>query len=616
MRWIRVLLATAGAAACLLLLWSLTQIDGVPAIVVVALMALAALAAWRPDAGLLATAVFVPLASWLGRRWNYQVTWAETIVVAAAAGLCARAVVRREGSARTIAPVVALALVVAASLAEQLWALQLRIGTDTLVAQLGALARSDYFVNRGFTAVDFSMRLLEGLLLFQAAATVARTDPTFPRRMAQAICLAAAVAAAVTATGLWSSARQSATPFATLARFIATVRWNEHYGDLNAAGSYFVMALLTALGLVRGGRAWIVPAAFIALGLWIAGSRTAMLAGVTAALIVAVPLVRRSSRRSLITVAGMAVIIAAASFATIRVPRGNQIDSLTATRVRAELAATSLRMTGSHPLTGVGIGQYRLHSGTFSSPELLRLFPPARDENAHNNFLQILAELGLLGFGALLWLLGAAARRVTDALRPSLADGVRWGIAAGLTAFVLTWLGGHPLLIDEPAMTFWLLLGAIAGVAPEQAQSGRGPRTPFLVVLAAALAVSVPWRARQQIAAADLEHVGIGVSTWQRGEGGMRYRTGGTTSTVFIPADAPIVVIPLRSAVRDTELRVRLTLDGRPADIVRVPADRWYELRLVVPPTSKARFRRLEFLVEDAPSGEAALLMIGKVEPR
>lgn len=615
---IRGLLATAGAAGCLLLLWSLTRVDGVPSLVVVSLFALAAVSAWKPDAGVFTAAVFLPLAAFLGRRWNYQVSWAEAVVVALAAGLCVRAIAgRRADGGPTRLPAAVMALVVGASLAEQLWALQLRVGTDALLAQLGSLLDSTYFLNRGFTAVDFAMRLLEGLLLFQAAASLSRNDPTLLRRLTQAICLGAALAAAATVAGLWASARTSATPVATFARFVATVRWNEHYGDLNAAGSYYVMTLFAALGLARGARAWIVPSVLIALGLWIAGSRTAMLAGGVAALVLAIPALRRPSRRSAFALAALVLfVLTAAVVGALRAPaRGNQKDPLTAARVRVELAETSLRMTGSHPLTGVGIGQYRMHSGAFSSPELLVLFPPARDENAHNNFLQVLAELGIAGLAAFLWVLWTAARSTAASLKSERTGPVHWGVAAGLLAFVLTWLGGHPLLIDEPAMTFWLLLGAGAG-AGAAASAIRPGRRAVTLLAAAALALSVPPRAHQQIAAADLEHVGIGVSAWHRYEDGVRYRLAGATSTVFVPADARTVSVPLRSAVDATELQVNLTLDGRAADVVRVPSDRWYDLRLQMPQSGGARFRRLQFDVAGAPSGEAALLMIGKVEPR
>ena len=101
---------------------------------------------------------------------------------------------------------------------------------------------------------------------------------------------------------------------------------------------------------------------------------------------------RRSPPRLLL----LALLAAAAAYAIPE--RGNQRSAITAANVRWELARTSLRMTASNPAFGVGIGRFYSRSGEFSSPELLESFPPAIHENAHNNFLQILAELGIVGF--------------------------------------------------------------------------------------------------------------------------------------------------------------------------------------------------------------------------
>ena len=71
------------------------------------------------------------------------------------------------------------------------------------------------------------------------------------------------------------------------------------------------------------------------------------------------------------------------------------------------MAIVSWRLLARNPAFGVGIGQYYELSGD----EMLHL-PVGRiyiRQNAHNNFLQILAELGVVGFvcfGALLWMSG------------------------------------------------------------------------------------------------------------------------------------------------------------------------------------------------------------------
>ena len=62
-----------------------------------------------------------------------------------------------------------------------------------------------------------------------------------------------------------------------------TLRWNATFGDINAAGSFYVMALLAAAGLAlaAAGRTRALHAAAalcLAAALWLTGSRGALLA--------------------------------------------------------------------------------------------------------------------------------------------------------------------------------------------------------------------------------------------------------------------------------------------------------------------------------------------------
>ncbi len=128
------------------------------------------------------------------------------------------------------------------------------------------------------------------------------------------------------------------------------------------------------------------------------------------------------------------------------------------------------------------------------------------------------------------------------------------------------------------------------------------------------LAASIPVRARNERADFNLEHQGIGLSGWRDELDGVRYRVAGPTSSVFVPSGSRSFTVPLRAATQ--ELRVELRLDGRPADVVRVPSDRWLPMQLLLPFGANPRFRRLEFRVTDVPPNAAEILMIGKVQPR
>jgi O-antigen ligase len=468
------------------------------------------------------------------------------------------------------------------------------------------------------------MRLLESLFLFRAASLAARASPAFIPWLARCLVMGATVAGTLNLWRLWEAAERVTPPLVTFLRYLASVRLNVHYADLNAAGSYFVMVLFVAVGiaLLPRHRKWIAAALIICAALWVTGSRAAFVAGMLAAIVM--PISRRLRQvdahhaRIGLAVTALVLVCTAATAAYYLPQRSSQSSSLDALRIRWELAKASVRMTVSHPVFGVGVGQFYHLSGEFSSPELLRLFPPARNENAHNNFLQILAELGIFGFAAFLWLLLVAATHVRAGLSARAADPLRWGIAVGLGAFLLTCLGGHPLLIDEPAFAFWLTLGTAAGwQETRRAAATRLPRTPT-VSLAAVLIVLIliPVRARQQMAGADMEHMGFGLSLWQSDPDGVRYRYSAGQSTVFLPADARLVSIPLRVVEPHRTIQVRLRLDGRPADVVVIPADRWYELRLPLPAeASRSRFRRLDLDVSDAHPPGTSILMVGKVEP-
>ena len=108
--------AALGGVLFLSLLFSLVRVVAVPLFAVAGLAALGVLAALRPADALVALAVGVPIASWVGRQWNPAVAWPEALAAAFCAGYCARGIGRSsdERTQAIDAPVFSTIAIVAA----------------------------------------------------------------------------------------------------------------------------------------------------------------------------------------------------------------------------------------------------------------------------------------------------------------------------------------------------------------------------------------------------------------------------------------------------------------------------------------------------------------------
>ncbi len=617
------------AAVLIVITGSLFHIDRVPALIAAGLLCLTAVAAFRPDRALLAVAAIAPLATYILRRWNPGVAWAETLVVAFAAGWYSRQVFVRHESALPAAlrlPSIVFACVVIASLTVQVLLEQARLGNSEFATWMLRVISRNYFVSGSEPFLHAAALLLEGLLLFSVSARVAARDARFARRLAGTLAASTAVAAGLNLLQLVDSARRFDNFWGMLVQHISTARLNAHYGDVNAAGSAFAMVVFVSAGLALAARGerratlvWALATAFIGLGLWMSGSRTALFAAAVALAGLAVAAARKqmSTRARLGTNVACALMILAAIAVIYAPTRGNQKASSVAAQVRVEMARTTLRMVAGAPLFGIGLGEFYQRSGEFSSPELLAVFPPARHENAHNNFLQILAETGITGLGAFLCLLAVLLYVAARPLARAPRDPFAWGNMAGLCAFLLTCLGGHPLLTREAAYAFWLVLGIAAGYASLTTSPGTNapafpswPRRAAWIVIAC-LAISIPMRAASARAHADLEHVGIGLSRhWETAEDGVRFRSAVTDASLFVPAGTGF-----RFSVRtETPERLEMKLGGRLADVVPLVPNRWTDV--VIRARSErtdTRFTRLDLRVLGAEQ-RPVTIWISKVE--
>jgi hypothetical protein len=228
-----------------------------------------------------------------------------------------------------------------------------------------------------------------------------------------------------------------------------------------------------------------------------------------------------------------------------------------------------------------------------------------RRENAHNNFLQILGELGVAGFAVFIWLIVDALRRAFSGFRPGRPDWRRAGLLAGISAFLLTWLSGHPLLTPDVAYAFWIALGtavALGAVQQTRPVSFQRRRELWVGVCVVAVVCSVPVRIHNERQSANLTGVAYGVYGWETERDGTRFRWIRQNGTFFIPATAKAVEIPVRALHLDGNpgpTEVTLSIDGRLANALRLEDDRWVRTRILLPSAAPdARSRRIDVVVD------------------
>jgi O-antigen ligase len=603
------------AALFATILSSLVHLDyvGVVPEAVVALLVI--VCALRPDAGLQIACALLPVAGFLAtRRWSGELPWAEVAACAAIAGAsiaAARGRDDRHVPFAVAAPALLFGMAVAGSMVASLGVLALRLGPGFVEALRTQLTR-EYFINvRGFPALHTGLLLIEGILLLALTARVTNGRPALLRRFAGTAVIGAVLAGGLNIAKLLQTAARGGAFWSSLADLSGNVRWNIHYGDYNAAGSYFAMAALLAIALAFASArraAWIAAAAATIAALYLTGSRAAY--GATILALASAVLMHRlgASRHRLAMLAGIGLAAGAVVMAiALLVPhRGNQQSSLLAADIRIEMAKVGGRMIAQYPVFGIGLGEFYQRSGSFSPWTLFEKFPVAVHENAHNNFVQVTAELGVPGGLLFVWLVFAALFVAAHGVH---ADTLRLFVLAALGAFVITWLAGHPLLVHAPAYLFWIVLGAAAGTASVPG-GPAAPRKGIVAACAVLIAALVPWHMRAMANEADLEHIGIGLSAWHLSDDGWRYREGQGHATLFVPSGGFKVVVNPRV---DLAVRAELRLDGRVANIVVLRPHEWNTIKMPGrSEASRARYARLDLRLLDEPR---AMIWITKVEP-
>ena len=141
---------------------------------------------------------------------------------------------------------------------------------------------------------------------------------------------------------------------------------------------------------------------------------------------------------------------------------------------RPEVYLAALRMFALFPFAGLGQSEFYRQSANYELTQSVFLSVEQNGENAHNYFVQTLAETGLLGFGAFVLLL--AYPLIRRSVRCSLIPGI-----VALCAIFGANLFGHSLLVRENlllAACFVALMYAAAPTAGAATKDGQMPQAP------------------------------------------------------------------------------------------------------------------------------------------
>ncbi|MGE5359762.1 MAG: O-antigen ligase family protein, partial [Bacteroidales bacterium] len=606
------------------------SVGGLAATAIVTAMVFAATA--RPGYALLVCAALAPLGWPLAIVVGSPCSLGEPLVLAFLGGWLLRETVpprpRRDPPIRgLVVPALLLSLIVVGSIIFQLLVAQVSTDYPWPYARqiITFIFRDSLAEPHALPALAFGALLLEGVGLFVATLVLLRRQSSLVAPMLRMLVAGGIGVALLNVYRLIHICMVSPQPLLVTVR---TARVAYAFPDLNAAGSYLAMMALLAVGLAtvsESGPAraiprslWFAGAAVVLMAMWMTGSRAALYAAPFAGLVVATYLVRVTRKVSMRSLAAAVVLLTAALVLVAwLMPRDTTYRGLPVTvQWRIGQWAGAIRAFESNPVFGIGVGQFWNLSPRFFDPELRRVFP---HENAHNNFLQILAELGFLGLVAFLWLLVAIGRRAIAALGTQVQPFVA-PTAAGVLAFLLTCLVSHPLLVVPVSHAFWLVLGVLAALSlpgadaatgDDVATRGRGAR--LLWVAIACLGISVPLRASHFVRTeANLDNVAIGfASRWEADREVGRARTFVERATFYVPGGMCTVTVPLRVVEATTRRPVYLDVlvDGRQAARVRFVDGIWRRVDVPLHAQSGARFLAVEVRTFRNPS---VVVQVGK----
>ncbi len=433
------------------------------------------------------------------------------------------------------------------------------------------------------------------------------------------------------------------------------VRINSTFADPNALAAYYALVGPIVLGLAFGAAAWRRAAwgvAFltIVMAMVMTAGRIGLLSlGIACALLVWLglrrqldavdpwALVRAHGRRiaaaALVTVLSVTALLAIAGTA-LNVQHAQQTSYLhtwlytlnlrqpvdAIAKGRLAVWQTTAAMMRDAPLTGVGLGMGVNEFERYRQALQVETLPHDARLSAHNTFLLVASDLGLLGLVVWGFVLGTVIVGIRADGNAPVGDRTAWpmlGLAGGLGGLVVTMLTGDRILLPEDIV----ISTTCAALACVGAQTASRRWRWCAAALAAIVVLSWPLRVMSRTPDADAVPSPRGLYGPQVGENGEIFRWSSAYAVIYLPSDIRSITLPVRNMTPNTET-VRIYLDGRLAEERVLPHGPRTELTYEVPPALRhGRWLRLTLEVDPTwqPPGDPRVLgiLVGewRVEP-
>jgi len=149
-----------------------------------------------------------------------------------------------------------------------------------------------------------------------------------------------------------------------------------------------------------------------------------------------------------------------------------QLTQSSSIKRRIAIWKFTVLMIKDHPLLGSGIGSYkyntlRYQAEFFAQGENRSLYPHGFADKAHNEYLQLWAELGIIGLGIFIWLIisyFSCGLKILRKIRDEYRQGIIIGLMGAMMAVLVDGIFGFPLHLPATIVLFWLALGLTVAV--------------------------------------------------------------------------------------------------------------------------------------------------------